>query len=173
MREGLWSPLHTLRLVTPLQLVGEGTKRGRRKRGGGGGGGGGLPLTPPLDSQIISFSSAPPMPRKQRETGKEKHQEGARARRSSSSDHGHLLHSVPAQPGVRPPRTSAPVRRRRRRRTAGRLPAMNEEPHLGGRGQNAGHLHPERRFRRSFLASRACRMTDDAMRSPTRCSTDA
>ncbi|KAF6715732.1 hypothetical protein FQA47_016196 [Oryzias melastigma] len=163
MRGGLWSPLHTLRLVTPLQLVGEGTKRGRRKRGGGGG----LPLTPPLDSQIISFSS---MPKTHRETGKEKHQEGARARRSSSSDHGHLLHSVPAQPGVRPQRTSAPVRRRR---TAGRLPAMNEEPHLGGRGQNAGHLHPERRFRRSFLASRACRMTDDAMRSPTRCSTDA
>lgn len=28
---------------------------------------------------------------------------------------------------------------------------MNEELYLG-RGQNEGHLHPKRRFRRSFLA---------------------
>ncbi|CAB1451608.1 unnamed protein product [Pleuronectes platessa] len=46
---------------------------------------------------------------------------------------------------------------------------MNEAPLHLGRGQNAGHLHPKRRFRRSFLGPRrresvmsaACRMTDE------------
>lgn len=104
------TPLPTLRLVTPLELVGEGM-RAQREAGGRTG-------KEEEEEDCLNSASArrsSPSPQPPNAEDRERDREGGEApgghpSEKKRSDHGHI-HSVPAQHRVPPPRTSAPVRR--------------------------------------------------------------